>query len=123
MKKQYLVNLTADQRAGLKAMLRKGVAPARTLTHPASCCAPRKAARTTPSPLASISIRAPSSARDGVLPMSPDQVRTVVEKPLRETSAEATHWSTRTMARAVWAGLRARQRINALSEGLSTQWI
>jgi transposase len=33
MKKQYLVNLTADQRASLKAMLRKGVAPARTLTH------------------------------------------------------------------------------------------
>jgi transposase len=33
MKKQSLVKLTAEQRAGLKAMLRKGVAPARTLTH------------------------------------------------------------------------------------------
>ena len=33
MKKQYLVKLTAEQRAGRKAMLRKGVASARTLTH------------------------------------------------------------------------------------------
>jgi transposase len=34
-------------------------------------------------------------------PLSPDQVRTVVDKTLREPPAEATHWSTRTMARAV----------------------
>ena len=37
-------------------------------------------------------------------PVSPDLVRTVVEKTLRETPAEATHWSTRTMARAVGLG-------------------
>jgi transposase len=37
-------------------------------------------------------------------PLAPEQVRTVVEKTLRETPAEATHWSTRTMARAVGLG-------------------
>jgi hypothetical protein len=31
-------------------------------------------------------------------------VRTVVDKTLRETPTEATHWSTRTMARAVGLG-------------------
>jgi transposase len=39
-----------------------------------------------------------------VPPLSPDQIRTVVEKTLRETPADATHWSTRTMARAVGLG-------------------
>ena len=39
-----------------------------------------------------------------VPPVSPDQIRTVVEKTLRETPADATHWSTRTMARAVGLG-------------------
>jgi len=37
-------------------------------------------------------------------PLSSDQVRTVVEKTLREVPADATHWSTRTMARAVGLG-------------------
>lgn len=37
-------------------------------------------------------------------PLSPAQVRTVVDKTLRETPTEATHWSTRTMARAVGLG-------------------
>ena len=39
-----------------------------------------------------------------LLPLSADQIRTVVDKTLRETPAEATHWSTRTMARAVGLG-------------------
>jgi transposase len=43
--------------------------------------------------------------RPGRLPrLSSDLVRTVVEKTLRETPAAATHWSTRTMARAVGLG-------------------
>lgn len=33
MKKQYRVDLTTDERRGLQALLRKGVAPARKLTH------------------------------------------------------------------------------------------
>jgi transposase len=37
-------------------------------------------------------------------PLSPEQGRTVVEKTLHETPAAATHWSTRTMARAVGVG-------------------
>lgn len=44
-------------------------------------------------------------SRPGRLPpLAPERVRTVVEKTLRETPADAAHWSTRTMARAVGLG-------------------
>jgi transposase len=41
----------------------------------------------------------------------PDQVRTVVETTLRQTPAEATHWSTRTLARVVGLGKTSIQKI------------
>jgi transposase len=41
----------------------------------------------------------------------PDQVRRVVETTLRETPAEATHWSTRTLARVVGLGKTSIQKI------------
>jgi transposase len=41
----------------------------------------------------------------------PDQVRTVVETTLRQTPADATHWSTRTLARVVGLGKTSIQKI------------
>ncbi len=43
--------------------------------------------------------------------VTPDQVRMVVEKTLRETPDTATHWSTRTLARAVGLGKTSIQTI------------
>src|SRR5687767_9624331 len=44
-------------------------------------------------------------------PLSPDQVCTVVEKTLHETPGDATHWSTRSMARATGLGTTSIQTI------------
>jgi hypothetical protein len=46
-----------------------------------------------------------------VLPLSPETIRTVVEKTLRETPPDAGHWSTRTLARAVGLGKTSIQKI------------
>ena len=48
MKKQCLVKLTAEQRSGLKAMLRKGVARTRSLTHTRILLRAGEAARIAP---------------------------------------------------------------------------
>jgi transposase len=58
-----------------------------------------------------------------VPPLSPDQIRTVVEKTLRKTPADATHWSTRTMARAVGLGKNQRSEdlVRARAEAASDQ--
>ena len=44
-------------------------------------------------------------------PLSPEKIRTVVEKTLRETPPDAHHWSTRTLARAVGLGKTSIQKI------------
>src|SRR5689334_23273745 len=44
-------------------------------------------------------------------PLSPEQIRTVVDKTLREEPPDAGQWSTRTLARAVGLGKTSIQKI------------